>query len=210
MKKIFAVIAITIVMGMAVFGVTSQVLARGGGPGEGNANASQGDAECPQENLYEYKNEYLYSNQNGDCLLGDAACTRTMTNTATQSGPFGGTLSQKSWKYATGMGTGVAVASEDWVQEDATVKSVDDTQIVLVLSDGITEIVIEGRQLAYLLDNDFVLAEGDTLTLSGFFDLNGFFAIGEIFVVETSESITLRNDAGLPLWAGGPGRKGGR
>jgi hypothetical protein len=181
----------------------------GTGTSTGNSYGYQGEAGTPVLNQYEYLHEYLYANQTGDCLNGDASCTRTMSTTmsqtAFQQGAFGGQTFQNGNMLV--MSGANLVSIENWIEVPATVQSVEDILIVLVLEDG-TLINVEGRQLAFLVESGIVLEAGDVVTLDGFFDVNGFFAIGELTLDETS--VTLRSDAGLPLWAGGPQRKGGR
>jgi len=222
MKKILTALVITVVFGAVLFGATSQVFAKGGTPGTGtctgtctctgtgNNYAYQGEAETPVLNQNLYQNSYLYAYLTGDCLNGDASCTRTMSQsmsqTATQHGPFGGQTFQNGNMLV--MSGANLVSIENWIEVSATVLSVEDILIVLDLGDG-TLINIEGRQLAFLVESGIVLVAGDVVTLDGFYDVNGFFAIGELTLSET-EFVTLRSDAGLPLWAGGPQRKGGR
>lgn len=229
MKKILTVLVITIVFGAVVFGATSQVFAKGGVPGNGTSTGTctgtgtcvgtgtstgnnygyQGEAETPVLNQNLYQNSYLYANQTGDCVLGDASCTRTMNQSmsqaAFQQGAFGGQIFQNGNMLV--MSGANLVSIESWIDVTATVQSVEDILIVLVLEDG-TLINVDGRQLAFLVESGVVLVAGDVVSLTGFYDLNGFFAIGELTLGETT--VTLRSDAGLPLWAGGPQRKGGR
>lgn len=223
MKKILTALVITIVFGAVLFGATSQAFAKGGVPGNGTCTGTctgtgtgtssgygyAGEAVTPVINQNEYQHEYLYFNQTGDCLNGDASCTRTMSQsmsqTAFQQGAFGGNAFQNGNMLV--MSGANLVSIENWIEVPAAVQSVDATLIVLVLENG-TLVNIEGRQLAFLIESGIVLEAGDVLSLSGFFDVNGFFAIGELTLDETS--VFLRSEDGLPLWAGGPQRKGGR
>ena len=213
MKKLMTILAIVLVLGVAVLGVTSQVFAKGGSPGNGSSNGTctaTGNLNSPILN----QNAYQYSNQVGDCLSGDASCTRTMLQTmsqfATQQGGLGGFAYQygdRNMFAADGTPLGDI---ENWVTVEATVQSADGVQVVLVLSDGVTLVILEGRQLDYLVEAGIVLAVGDALTLNGFYDAAGAFAVGELIITESGDIITLRNEDGMPLWAGGPVRKGGR
>ncbi len=82
-----------------------------------------------------------------------------------------------------------------------TVAEMNDDALTITLTNG-EALVIESRAWTYIQDQDFGLANGDTLTLDGFYE-GDLFEPTAISNAATGKSIQLRSEAGRPMWAGG-------
>jgi hypothetical protein len=63
-----------------------------------------------------------------------------------------------------------------------------------------------GRPWTFAQEQGFTAEAGDRVTLVGFYE-NGEFEVGQLDNLTTGLSVTIREDSGRPLWAGG-GRRG--
>lgn len=108
-------------------------------------------------------------------------------------------------------GTGIGMADvQEWLTDNATVVSVDSYLWVVTLEDG-TTIEIEGRTLSYLQELGFTVTPGDSIILTGFYDEDGIYEIGQVENLNTGEIAVIRTDTGTPLWSGGQnGGQGGQ
>jgi hypothetical protein len=77
--------------------------------------------------------------------------------------------------------------------------------LTLLTGDG-NAIPIQLGNQAFLSNLGLEFQDGDTVTITGYWDSNGEFAAGQITLDATGESFTLRDDLGRPLWGGGPNR----
>jgi uncharacterized protein YdeI (BOF family) len=107
-----------------------------------------------------------------------------------------------------GMGPGMMdepglgmVAIDEWVTVEGQVTTVDSDQMIVKTSDG-KEIEIYPQAWAYAQTEGFKVSADDKVSLMGFYDRNNFEA-GKMTNVTSGESVSLRDDYGRPLWAGG-------
>ncbi|MEA3440248.1 MAG: hypothetical protein U9R58_08200 [Chloroflexota bacterium] len=77
--------------------------------------------------------------------------------------------------------------------------------LTLLTGDG-NAIPIQLGNQAFLSNLGLELQDGDTVTITGYWDSSGEFAAGQITLDATGESFILRDDLGRPLWGGGPNR----
>jgi len=96
---------------------------------------------------------------------------------------------------------GNAVAADEWVVVEGEVSAVDDNEMSVKTSDG-KEISIFHMEWAYAQTEGFKAAKGDKVSLEGFYD-EDYFVAGKITNSTSDTSVSLRDDNGRPLWAGG-------
>jgi hypothetical protein len=94
----------------------------------------------------------------------------------------------------------------DWISIFGTVIEVSEDAI-LVRSDQDDELIIEGMTLRYAQEHGFSTMVGNRVRLTGFYDGNAF-EIGEMEDLSAGHVVSVREESGRPLWAGGRGRKG--
>jgi hypothetical protein len=79
------------------------------------------------------------------------------------------------------------------------------TGTVTITDDGIAVQTTEGEVIVGLgqapYREDFALEAGDDVTITGFYE-GGEFKVGTIENLTTGQAITLRDEAGRPMWAG--------
>ncbi len=117
--------------------------------------------------------------------------------------------SENDSEYGNGLGrtdserTGVpnpqATAGE-WAEYEGTVISSDDVMIVVETIDD-TQIVIEGRALAFMQEVGYTTMVGNNLLINGFYE-DGEFKVATIDDLTTGDSIVIRDENGRPGWAG--------
>ncbi len=107
---------------------------------------------------------------------------------------------------ALGDGTGTGQAEVDeWLTLSGTVTSADASLLAVQLENGeVVEMI--GRPWSYAQGEGFAASTGDEVTLLGFYE-NDEFEVGRIDNLTTGLSVTIRDESGRPLWAGG-GRRG--
>jgi hypothetical protein len=96
---------------------------------------------------------------------------------------------------------------EEWQTVEGTVVSLDDGELVVATADG-QEITVKLGPSWYWAEQDFPLAAGDQVTLTGFYDGDDF-EVGQIVNKASGQTLTLREADGRPRWAG-RGRRGQR
>lgn len=74
----------------------------------------------------------------------------------------------------------------------------------LRLNDG-SLIEVEGRTLSYLAEQGFIMAIGDALSLTGFYEAEDSFEISHIDNLSSGEMIDIRDSSGKPMWGKGGG-----
>ncbi|HEX3051584.1 MAG TPA: hypothetical protein VHP83_13065 [Aggregatilineaceae bacterium] len=82
-----------------------------------------------------------------------------------------------------------------------TVSEMNDDALTITLTSG-ESLLIESRAWTYIQDQEFGLANGDTLTLDGFYE-GDLFEPTAITNAATGKRIQLRSESGRPVWAGG-------
>jgi hypothetical protein len=96
---------------------------------------------------------------------------------------------------------------DEWVTLQGTVTAVDASLLEVTTSDG-KVILVENRAWWFAQEQGLTLAAGDSVSLTGFYD-DGVFEAGSITSLATSQTVSLRDADGRPLWAG-RGNGGGR
>jgi hypothetical protein len=96
-------------------------------------------------------------------------------------------------------------ASEDhqWTTISGVILSIDDTQMTLQTDSG--EIVIADRPWSFALEAGFTAQAGDQVTVRGFYEGETFEA-GQL--TNGDLVVSIREESGRPLWAGGRGGQG--
>ena len=94
----------------------------------------------------------------------------------------------------------------EWLTYQGTVNDLEAPFFNLRLVDG-QIIPVELGSLAYLNQLGLIVHNGDSVTVTGFWDGNGALTSGQIMLAN-GESFTLRDELGRPSWRGGPGRGG--
>jgi hypothetical protein len=102
-------------------------------------------------------------------------------------------------------GTGLGIPSPQadagqWETVQGTVASFESIALVLNRADG-SQLLIEGRALAYALEHNFTTSVGNTLVVEGFHE-DGEYKPATISDLTTGASIMLRDAGGRPSWAG--------
>jgi hypothetical protein len=95
---------------------------------------------------------------------------------------------------------------DEWLTYEGTAVKVDDFTIT-VATDAGEEIVLEMGPSWFLGDQDFVLAVGDEVSVTGFYDGDAF-EVSSITRLSDGQSLELRGVDGRPVWAGGRGQGG--
>ncbi|HSJ58373.1 MAG TPA: hypothetical protein VLC95_14415 [Anaerolineae bacterium] len=103
-----------------------------------------------------------------------------------------------------GTGTGQAVVDE-WGTLEGTAVAVGADGMTFQ-ADGGESLLVDGRAWRFIQEQGFALAVGDRLRLTGFYE-NGELEVGTIDDLTTGLSLSIRDENGRPLWAGG-GRRG--
>ena len=106
--------------------------------------------------------------------------------------------------------SGEAVAdhpSESWDTLTGSVIALDGDTLTMQTGDG--PVAIHLGPEWYWESNGIAVNEGDSVEVAGFYE-DGVFEAASVLNVTSGESVSLRDDAGRPLWAGrGNGRQGG-
>lgn len=100
---------------------------------------------------------------------------------------------------------GQAVEAE-WLTKNGSVESVNDDLWVVTLSDG-ESLEFKGRMISFMAEQGFTVSVNEKLTMNGFVEGTAF-EVGRIENETTGQSISIRDEAGHPLWSGN--RSGGK
>lgn len=125
-------------------------------------------------------------------------------------GQGNGQGAQSRGSQGDGMGTGIPSPENgltEWVSFSGEVTAVALPQFTLLTEDG-QEIPAEVGNISYVEQLGLVLEVGDQVSVIGFWDTNGGFALKSLTLDETGETFELRDEYGRPLWSGGKGRGG--
>lgn len=107
-----------------------------------------------------------------------------------------------------GDGTGVPSPQNgltEWITFSGEVTAVGVPQFTLLADDG-QEIPAELGNISYVEQIGLVLEVGDQVSVTGFWDTNGGFALQSLTFDETGQTYVLRDDYGRPAWMGGKGQ----
>ena len=228
-KKVFVGILLAAAFGLLVFGAVNRTMAKtldretltqnesaelgyGGENGNGNTQTYQhrvldgGVDDCIADGEYQGAGPGAgYATGNDEPPLDGTGYGYGNGKKGSEEGMGG----QPEDAPQDGTGTGIADVQE-WLTDNATVLSVDDYLWVVTLEDGST-IEIDGRTLSYLQELGFTVTPGDSIVLTGFYDEDGIYEIGQVENLNTGEIAVIRTDTGTPLWSGGQnGGQGGQ
>lgn len=95
-------------------------------------------------------------------------------------------------------------AVTEWVTVRGTVTAVELNALSLETADGEMMAVQLGPE-HFWTTLGVALAAGDQVEVIGFYEDESSFSAGTVTLLATGEILTLRDDDGRPLWAGGPG-----
>jgi hypothetical protein len=93
----------------------------------------------------------------------------------------------------------------EWVTFTGTVSQYSGPQFTLLTADG-QSIPAEPGNISYQAEIGLALKDGDTVTVTGFWDANGGLALGSLTLESSGETFNFRDDLGRPLWSGGRSR----
>lgn len=94
---------------------------------------------------------------------------------------------------------------QEWVTLAGTVSAYAPPYFDLVTQDGQTVPVQIGNQ-NYLSSLGLNLQDGSQVTVVGFWETTGSFAVGQLTLAESGQTFTFRDELGRPLWSGGAAR----
>jgi hypothetical protein len=119
-------------------------------------------------------------------------------------GGYGGGSGRQAAE-GTVLGYGLAEVDE-WQTVQGSVSLADSTALMVETADG-QEVIVDGRAWRFAQEQGFAATAGDQVTLTGF-DEDGEFKVGLIEDNTTGWQISIRDENGRPLWAGGGRRSG--
>ena len=114
---------------------------------------------------------------------------------------------EKSTSEATATDSTDAVPQEEWLEVTGEVVSLEENTLILRTTDG-GELELGLGPLGYWLGHGIPFAPNDEVRVLGFYGAEGEFEPAQIFNLTISQSVTLRDAKGSPLWRGS-GRGGG-
>jgi len=91
----------------------------------------------------------------------------------------------------------------EWVSFQGTVSDYAPPSFNLLTADGQT-IPVEIGNITYLSNLGLELQNGAQVLVQGFWDASGSVAVGQLTLVDSGLTFTLRDELGRPLWSGGP------
>jgi len=94
---------------------------------------------------------------------------------------------------------------QEWVSLSGTVSAYAPPNFTLLTSDG-QNIAAQLGNLSYVSSLGLELQDGQQVSLTGYYDPSGSLAVGQISLIDSGQTYTLRDDSGRPMWAGGQGR----
>lgn len=157
----------------------------------------------------------LFAGFIGLLVWGGINRTRDQATKTAEAAGYGGTgnaRSQEKYTANGNRGPGNAGARESqsavsqaqvdtWIELDAVVASVEETALTVTLADGQVAL-IEGRPWRFALEQEIKIEVGDRLRLTGFYEDTAF-EVGQIENLDGNQVVSIRNESGRPLWAGG-------
>lgn len=93
----------------------------------------------------------------------------------------------------------------EWTEISGVVVSADETALVVQTADGATVEIIN-RPWSFAVSQGFMAQAGDQVQVTGFYEGDTFEA-AQISDATSGEIVSIRDESGRPLWAGG-GRRG--
>jgi hypothetical protein len=90
----------------------------------------------------------------------------------------------------------------EWITVHGTVSEYSAPYFSLISDDG-EMIAVQLGDLVFVEGLGLYLQDGDSVSITGYWDASGGLAVGMITVDATGQSFTLRDELGRPLWSGG-------
>jgi hypothetical protein len=91
----------------------------------------------------------------------------------------------------------------EWLTLTGVVEQIDESALIIGLAPD-ESITVEGRPWRFAREQGFAAAVGDKVILTGFYD-GDVFEVGQLTNVTKDQVLTIREETGRPLWAGGGG-----
>jgi len=104
-------------------------------------------------------------------------------------------------------GTGIPAPQngfQEWGSLSGTVSAYVPPNFTLLTSNG-QSVAAQLGNLSYVANLGLELQEGQQVSLTGYYDPSGSLAVGQITLIDSGQTYTLRDDLGRPMWAGGQG-----
>lgn len=182
-------------IGKVLVGITIAVLTGGLVFGAINRTASRGN---------EIGNGYNSENLNGSGSLqkGDEY-TRGLGNRISNVSEGRDTYFGEGIIGNAGTDLSLSTGIESWFELTGTVKSVDSDSLKILTSDN-SVLEISRRPWWFAQEQGFSTTDGDDVLLTGFMDGDEF-EMASIKNLSNGISTTIRDEAGIPLWAGSGG-----
>jgi hypothetical protein len=93
----------------------------------------------------------------------------------------------------------------EWLTFRGIVSGYAPPSFTLLSDDGQTISAQLGSQ-SYIASLGLKLNDGDTVTLTAYWDTSGSLAVGQNILDASGQAFVLRDDLGRPSWGGGPNR----
>ena len=85
------------------------------------------------------------------------------------------------------------------------ITAVELTAVTIETSEGDSFLVQLGPA-SFWAEQGVTLQEGDEVMITGFFEEDGSLSASQVSVLDTAETLALRDASGQPLWVGGSGK----
>jgi hypothetical protein len=92
----------------------------------------------------------------------------------------------------------------EWVTVQGTITGIELNALTVETTGGEMMVVQLGPE-HYWTAQGITLAAGDEVEITGFYEDASSFSAGTVTLLETGETLELRDSDGRPFWAGGPG-----
>jgi hypothetical protein len=91
---------------------------------------------------------------------------------------------------------------QEWVSLEGIVSAYSPPEFILITNDNKT-ITAEIGNISYAENIGLTINDGDHVTVTGFYDANDAFTVGQITLQSSGMTYMLRDELGRPNWAGG-------
>lgn len=146
------------------------------------------------------------SNGNGTAVTASDGCGAVSNGQGSANGQ--GSLNGQGTASGQGLTDGSQVpqpqaAVDEWVTVQGMVTAVELNALTVETTDG--ELLVQLGPEHFWTAQGITFEAGDQVEIIGFYE-DGSFTAGTVKLVDTGETLALRDADGRPLWAGGPGR----
>jgi len=137
-----------------------------------------------------------------------SASAPVATQPPVEQGQQGSGLGQQQGQgQGKGQGSGIPNSQNgltEWTTVQGVVSNYAAPNFTLTTADG-QVLAIQLGNLNYVNSLGLIMKDGDSITLTGFYDPSGAFAVGTLTLDATGQTFTLRDEYGRPAWRGGGG-----